>query len=274
MAARRALMCLVAILAAAPAWAQTFGATTVIWQQRSLYRNIIVLEGNGHRCLSFGRRSARQSCLETADPHKLIFGYTRKMFEALTTQAGTRRVLVMGIGGGSLPMAIREALPHVHVDAVELDPAVVDVAIQYFQFQPGARLSVFSEDGRVFVRKSLHAGIRYDAILLDAFDKDYIPEHMATVEFLRQVRSLLTDAGLLLANTYQGTRYQEHEEATYQAVFGPIYEARIPNGNRIILAGPGAGAAAAATPGTGAVRRSAAQPMTDRYSPANALLAR
>ena len=277
MASRPALLSVLAwlaVLAGVPAFAQTFGASTVIWQQRSVYRNIIVLEGNGHRCLTFGKRSARQSCVETADPAKLVFGYTQKMFEALAPMAGARRVLVLGIGGGSLPMAIHRALPGVHVDAVELDPQVIEVAIRYFQFRPGPRLSVVSQDGRVFARQALRAGIRYDAILLDAFDKDYIPEHLATVEFLQQIRALLVDDGLVLANTYRGTRYQPHEESTYQAVFGRIYEARIPNGNRIIMAGPGARAAALRMPGTGAVPPSGAQPMTDRYSPANALLAR
>ena len=268
---RWAPLLLLAALACPPSPAQTFGADTILWQQRSVYRNIIVLEGGGHRCLTFGRRSARQSCVEMQHPTKLVFGYTRKMFEALTAMAGARRVLVIGIGGGSLPMAIREGLADVHVDAVELDPEVIQVATKYFQFRPDHKLSVFSGDARVFVRKALREGSRYDAILLDAFDKEYIPEHMATVEFYRQVRSLLQGDGVLLANTYQGTPYQQHEDATFQAVFGDIYEARIPNGNRIIIAGQGAAAVIRRMEGADRVQRSAARPMTDRYSAANAL---
>lgn len=267
-----ALLFLIAIFICFPSSAQTFGATTTIWQQRSLYRNIIVLEGNGHRCLTFGKRSARQSCIETDNPGKLIFGYTQRMFEALVLVAGARRVLVIGIGGGSLPMAIRAGLPDIHVDAVELDKEIVDVAMKYFHFRPDDRLSVFSEDGRVFVRKSILSGVKYDAILLDAFDKDYIPEHMATIGFLQQVQSILTRDGILLANTYQGTSYQAHEEATFQAVFGDIYESKIPNGNRVIIAGQGADAVARRIAGARIVGRSAAKPLTDRYSPANALL--
>lgn len=268
----KAAIGLFALLLASASMGQTFGATKPIWQQRSLYRNIIVLEGNGHRCLTFGKRSARQSCIETDQPDKLVFGYTQRMFEALQHINSIRRVLVIGIGGGSLPMAIHHRFPEAHIDAVELDPEVVRVAERYFKFKPDEKLNVFAEDGRVFIRKAIKDNIRYDAILLDAFDKDYIPEHMATSEFLKQVKTALNPDGLLLANTYAGTGYQKHEEATYQSVFEVIHESKIPNGNRIILAGKDAARISGRLPDSGEIKPSDALVMTDRYAPVNTLL--
>jgi spermidine synthase len=40
------------------------------------------------------------------------------------------------------------------------------------------RLKVFEMDGRVYVKRAIREGKKYDAILLDAFDQDYIPEHL------------------------------------------------------------------------------------------------
>ena len=267
-----AVIAVAATLTVPPLAAQTFGATKAIWQQRSLYRNIIVLEGNGHRCLTFGRQSARQSCIETGKPSKLIFGYTQRIFDALTHLPSMSRILIIGIGGGSLPTAVRAAYPNVWIDAVELDSEVINVAKRFFSFRPDSKMRIFAGDGRIFVRQEALAGTRYDAVILDAFDKDYIPEHMATVEFLAQVRSTLAPGGIVLANTYSGTRYQAHEEATYQKVYGQVFESRLFNGNRIILAGSTAEAVTAHLPSSGAVRVSGARPLTDRFAPANALL--
>ena len=102
---------------------------------------------------------------------------------------------------------------------------------------------------------------------------------MATAEFLAQVKAVLDDHGILLANTFSGTSYQKYEEATYQAVFGNIYEAVIPNGNlivrnRIILAGRSAESVASRLPKSSLVEKSRALVLTDKFSPVNALLTR
>lgn len=107
---------------------------------------------------------------------------------------------------------------------------------------------------------------------MDTFDKEYMSEHMATVEFQKQVRAALKPDGLLLANTYTGTRFQAHEEATYQQVHGTIYESRLDNGNRIILAGPQAPAIMRQLRHGRVVSTSQARTFTDRFAPANALL--
>lgn len=268
----KVLTALVLAFLTATIQAQTFGATTPIWKQRSMYRNIIVLEGNDHRCLTFGARSDRQSCIELSNPNKLVFGYTQRIFDALQHIPKMKRILIIGIGGGSLPMAIRTTYPNAHIDAVELDQEVVNVALRYFQFKPDEKLAVFAEDGRVFIRKMIRQNIRYDAIILDAFDKDYIPEHMTSAEFLGQVKKSLQPDGVILANTFKTTNFAKYEEATYQYVFGVIYESNIPSGNRIIIAGQQARALASKLPDSHQIPPSDAPVMTDKFSPANALL--
>lgn len=78
---------------------------------------------------------------------------------------------------------------------------------------------------------------RYDVVLIDAFDKDAIPEHLLTVEFLREVRAILAPAGVVASNTFAAGRLRPYETATYQAVFENVREIDLA-GNRIVLAGP------------------------------------
>ena len=252
--------------------AKTFGATEKLWQERSMYRNIIVLEGNNHRCLTFGLKSSRQSCMEISNPTKLVFGYTQRIFEAIEKKPNFNRILMIGIGGGSLPMAIREKYPDAQIDAVELDQKVIDVAVRFFHFKPDEKLSIFAEDGRVFIRKKIRENKRYDIVILDAFDKEYVPEHMSTMEFLQQVKQIMETDGILLSNTFGGTSFAQHEEATYQHVFGPIYESQVPNGNRIIIVGQVAARIAAKLSHSQKIPHSNAQPMSDKFAPANILI--
>src|SRR5436190_1634397 len=183
-----------------PLAAPTDPAIEVLHRERSLYRNIFVYEEEGLRCMSFSRTMvARQSCISLAEPSKLVFNYARMMMAALYLNPAPRRILILGLGGGTLPTALQRLFPAAAIDAVEIDPAVVRVAHKFFAFEPGPDTRVFEEDGRVFARRMQRKGVQYDLIVLDAFDHEYIPEHMLTREFLLEVKSLLADRGVLAA---------------------------------------------------------------------------
>lgn len=209
----------------------------VIHHEKSLYRNILVYEEDGQRCLSFSRKNetARQTCQSLSDPNEFVFSYTRMMMGALYLNPHPRKILIVGLGGGILPTALAKLFPEAVIDVVEIDPAVVKVARQFFGFHPGQNVRVFEEDGRVFIKHAGQTGQHYDLIMLDAFDHEYIPEHLLTREFLLEVKKLLMAEGVLAANTFSSSRLYHHESVTYTAVFGDFYNLRVKLKNRVIL---------------------------------------
>lgn len=60
---------------------------------------------------------------------------------------GDVSVLVVGLGGGGLAQFIRDFVPGVRVEVVELDPAVLELAKTWFCFQTDDRLKVKLGDG-------------------------------------------------------------------------------------------------------------------------------
>lgn len=56
-------------------------------------------------------------------------------------------MLLVGLGGGGLPQFLRDFVPAVTVEVVELDPVVLETAKQWFGFRPDDRLTVSIEDG-------------------------------------------------------------------------------------------------------------------------------
>jgi spermidine synthase len=212
-------------------------AMTILHTEKSLYRNIMVYEEDGERCMSFTGRNqtARQTCQSLADPHQFVFVYTKMMMGALYLNPNPKKILMIGLGGGVLPTALAALFPDAKMDIVEIDPAVVKVAQQYFGFNRSPQMEVIEEDGRVFIKRAGKAGRQYDLILLDAFDHQYIPEHLLTQEFLFEVKALLAADGVLAANTFSSSRLYHHESTTYEAVFGPFYNLRVQLRNRIIL---------------------------------------
>jgi spermidine synthase len=221
-----------AALLLAPAPVQALQA---LHTERSLYRNIFVFEDDGERCMRFRRfyGALRQGCIDLKNPDRLVFDYARMLLGALYLNPNPKKVLVIGLGAGTVPRALERILPGVELDLVEIDPAVVRVAKQFFDFRPGPKTRVVEEDGRVFVKRAGRAGVTYDLVMLDAFDHDYIPEHMLTREFLQEVRAILAPDGVLAANTFSGRRLYHNESVTYEAVYGRFYNLK--NNNRVLL---------------------------------------
>ncbi len=92
-------------------------------------------------------------------------------------------------------------------------------------------------DARVFAKRAGLKGKTYDFIILDAFTGDYIPEHLMTAEFLSETQALLSDDGVLVANTFSTSKLYDHESVTYQQVFGDYLNFKMANtGNRVIIA--------------------------------------
>jgi spermidine synthase len=215
-------------------------AQKVLHQERSLYRNIFVVEDDGERCLIFRKRrgEGRESCMQLSNPDYLVFDYTRMMMAGLFVNPRPKRILIIGLGGATLPSALQEMLPNTQIDTVEIDEAVDRAARKYFGFKPAANAKVIIEDGRVYVRRhAKRQGPAYDMVMLDAFGDDYIPEHLLTREFLTEVKSVMAPGGVLVANTWPGGGLYDHESATYAAVFGSFFNMKA--SNRIIIARPG-----------------------------------
>ena len=133
----------------------------LIHEEKSMYRNIFVMEHNGLRCLGF-QLDFRQSCQYLASDNYLVWDYVKAMFSGLLFVEAPKRILIVGLGGGSIPTAMQEMFPDLVIDVVELDQAVLNVAKEYFNLQLSDQLKVHIGDGRVFIKRKNKKKAVYD----------------------------------------------------------------------------------------------------------------
>jgi spermidine synthase len=214
-------------------------AETILYQGKSAFNNIVVTEDDrGLRTLLFEKGGARQSVVKPGDPDHLELPYARAAMTGLALCEDPRRVLVVGLGGGTIPMFLRKHYPQAAIDVVDIDPEVVRVAKKFFGFREDSRMRAHTADGRRFIEQSRQP---YDIIFLDAFGPDSIPRHLATVEFLQSVRRALTPRGLVAGNVWSRSTNRQYDDMvrTYQEVFSELLVIRVEGaGNRILIALP------------------------------------
>lgn len=107
-----------------------------------------------------------------------------------------QNALCIGMGIGIVPREL--AREGVRVDVVEINPAIVSVAHNFFDFDPSA-VNITIGDGRFYINKSQK---HYDAIVLDAFLGDSSPSHLMTREAFAEMARLLGPKGVLVINSF------------------------------------------------------------------------
>jgi spermidine synthase len=155
----------------------------------------VVSEDREARYLRFGY-GAKQSAMTLGNRKALRVPYTAYLALGMAFTK-PERMLMIGLAGGSVARFVGSFRPEITMDVVELDPDVVRVARRYFGLEASAGLRIHVDDGRMFVKRT---GERYDWIVLDAFHADSMPHHLATLEFFREVKGILTPRGAVTMN--------------------------------------------------------------------------
>jgi spermidine synthase len=195
-----------------------------VFREDTVYHRISVTDEYGIRYLRLD--NYWQSGMELADPRRTVFPYSDYLHLPLALRPHAARVLLVGLGGGTVPKRFHEDYPKMRIEVVELDPAIVTVARRYFGVPAeDARMHIVAEDGRLFITRSAD---RYDVILLDAYLIDTIPFHLATREFFETAKRRLTPSGVLASNVIgalDGPRsaFFRAVYRTFASVFRTVY---------------------------------------------------
>ena len=182
------------------------------------YNDIFITKRRHELTMSFQLKGFdyTESVTNLRDIDDLPVAYTRAMTTALAYPAELKKILMIGLGGGSISTYLGRAMPDVTIDTVEIDPGVITAAKKHFGIRENERVKYLAMDGRVFLKRRPQ---KYDLILIDAFHGGYVPFHLLTKEFYALVKERLTPGGAAVFNVHDGTKLYVSTVKTLGAVF-------------------------------------------------------
>lgn len=199
----------------------------LVARQSAFHAIRVTQDAAGLRTLRFGAEGASQSIVKSDDPRHLELPYARLLPACLAFHPFARRVLIVGLGGGTLPRFLHSHFPEMTIDVVEIDADVLAVAKEFCGFREDPRLRVTIADGRDIIEAVEGS---YDMIVLDSFGAESIPEHLTTLEFVQAVRQALAPAGFAVANIWGPAVNPLYADMllTYRAAFADVYVLDVP----------------------------------------------
>ena len=159
---------------------------------------------SGHtvRTLATGP-GGKQSGIIVGSPTELAFWYTREIASLIDVQPAKQRIAVLGGGAYTLPAYLAQKYPESQIDAVEIDPKLLSIAQEYFEYSPAKNVGHIAMDARTFIN-----GVKkpYDIVVVDVFGDDSIPESLMTAEYGRALKRAVTPGGVVIINAIAGTK--------------------------------------------------------------------
>ncbi|HKG00799.1 MAG TPA: fused MFS/spermidine synthase [Xanthobacteraceae bacterium] len=205
----------------------------------SEYNDIYISKRRAELTMSFMLKGwdYTESITNLKDPDDLPLKYTRNMTLGVIYPPEPKRVLMLGLGGGTISTYLGRHMPDLPIDTVEIDPGVISAAKKFFGMRETETVRYLEGDARVFLNRHKEP---YDLILVDAFHGGYVPFHLLTKEFYALLKQRLTPGGAAALNVHDGTKLYASTVLTLGSVFDDVH--LYPSGEgetiAIVTAGP------------------------------------
>lgn len=207
----------------------------MLWSGDSVYNRILVRESNGVRFLQLNDSRFSQTNERIGS---VTSGYYLDQFALGPLIVPAKNLLVLGMAAGGSIQVTRAVTPGIEVDAVEIDPKVVDLAGEFFALPlHDPRLHVHVADARPWLVQQTR---NWELVHVDLFQSGpWVPFYLTTVEFFELVRSRMSPDGLLMLNVLDRSEKRELLEAmgaTLRQVFPSVEELPTEKGNYLLFA--------------------------------------
>lgn len=157
-----------------------------------------------------------QSLMRKSRPHRLELGYTRTMMGFLLFNLQPRHIVMIGLGGGSMPKYCYRNLRESRVTVVEIHPTVVALREQFHIPPDNERFTILCMDGADFVAKQKAA---LDVLVVDGFDTQGQVPALCTQEFYADCHASLAANGVMVVNILGADPDFEHYLASIRKSF-------------------------------------------------------
>lgn len=166
---------------------------------QNAFGTIEVKESQTIRSLHFGSDS-QQSSMYLHDSKELVLKYTRSLALGLLLKDNLNSLLLLGLGGGSMVKFIHHHYPSCHVDVVEYNKEVKNIAYKYFELPKNKNIQIHLDDAGNFIRSA--KAKEYDLIMVDAYSGDGMSKSVQGIDFFNTCFTHLRPGGFFCINLW------------------------------------------------------------------------
>jgi spermidine synthase len=128
----------------------------------------------------------------------LLEGVWKKVLSNI--ESPVAKVLILGLGGGTVAKQIAVKWPGVKIAGIEIDPVIIKLGKKYFGLEQIPGLEIINADAVDWVKKAARERDKFDLVIVDTYLEDKMPKNCQSEAFASTVKRLLPKNGVAVFN--------------------------------------------------------------------------
>ena len=152
--------------------------------------------------------------------------YTHKLFAqgihrlSKWHEGEMKQIVVFGIGGGDIFLQLHKKYSNADITGVDIDSEIIRIAKKYFHTTGTAYTNFIASDAVSYSERIKNEKKRFDAIIVDIYIGNDVPDFVTNIEFLRALKQILRNKGSLIINYFSSTNQQEKSQKILKQLQG------------------------------------------------------
>jgi spermidine synthase len=143
--------------------------------------------------------------------------YTERIIQLLK-QFRRRNILLLGLGGGTIPLVANTRIPNCKVTAVDITRDSIEIVRQFVHPDDGVNVRYVQQSAEPFL--NAEPSEQYDVVIEDMYDNKEVPGFIYNHEYVQNILRVLNSDGIFISNIYMPAGFEDRVSRSMKAVDG------------------------------------------------------
>ncbi len=146
-----------------------------------------------------------------------------KKFEIRNSKFEIPRILILGLGAGSIVHVLNKTFPNTEIIGIDIDQKIVSLGEKYNDLGKIKNLKIVIDDATKYLTTQKKNREKYSLIFVDLYRGFAIPPKFQTTSFLTQLDQILETRGIIVFNRLKA-QMQKDEAKSFLDKVGKIFQ--------------------------------------------------
>ncbi len=196
----------------------------VLFKINSDFHNIKVIENEIGRFLHY--KDTYQAGFINTDFYRGNLPYINYFLISYLINPDIEKILLIGLGSGKIVNDFEFLFGKLKtIDVVDLEENIVDIAENYFDFNPPEKFNFVLQDGITYLRLNKK---KYDLIIADVANNEGIDSRFLSDEYFKLIKNSLKKSGIFISNMCASPDFNNKKNVFFTEFF-PVYKNNFKN---------------------------------------------
>jgi len=196
----------------------------VLFELASDFHDIRIIENEVGKFLHY--QDTYQAGFINTDFYKGNLPYINYFLIPYLMNKEIENILLIGLGSGKIVTQFEALFDNLKsIDVVDLEENIVNIAKNYFDFNPSQKFNFILQDGLTYLRNNKK---KYDLIVVDVANNDGIDLRFLSEEYFASIKKSLKKNGIFVSNMCASSDFENKKNVFFKEFF-PIYKTNFKN---------------------------------------------